>query len=308
VDLNETCIFAQVVKTGSFTAAAKALGIPKSTVSRKVMELEQRLGARLLQRTTRRLSLTDVGRVYHQHALRVLSEVEAAELAVVRMQETPRGLLRVTTPMNSGYLGPIFVRFLEHHPEVQLEVVCTDRIVDLIHDGFDVAIRAGRLVDSSLVARTLGASRSFVVASPSYVERRGAPTLPKELKSFDCLLLGAGSDSTSWTLKRADETVTVPLQGRFVVNDFDVLERATLGGIGIALLPVQRCAAGLARGSLVRLLTDWCSPETPIHAVYPSARLLSPKVKAFVDHTAKEMTPLPWERTATADDLPSQQS
>src|SRR5262245_9215851 len=148
MDLNEMLVFARVVKTGSFTAAATELGMPKSTVSRKVSELEQRLGSRLLQRTTRKLSLTDVGRTYYEYCARIASEVEDAERAVTNLQETPRGLLRVTAGLNAAYLGPIVSDYLARYPEVQLEILCTGRTVDLVEERFDIGIRAGTLADS----------------------------------------------------------------------------------------------------------------------------------------------------------------
>ncbi|HUH02971.1 MAG TPA: LysR family transcriptional regulator, partial [Kofleriaceae bacterium] len=192
MDLNEILIFTRVVQAGSFTGAARSLEMPKSTVSRKVSELEERLGARLLQRTTRKLSLTDVGRTYFEHAARVVAEVEEAEQAVTRMQEAPRGLLRVTTPLNFGYLGPMVASFLDRYPEVQVEIVCADRVVDLVHEGFDVAVRAGELGDSTSIARNLGALESFVIASPAFLARHGAPEQPRDLERFDCVVFGAG--------------------------------------------------------------------------------------------------------------------
>lgn len=296
MDLNDSLAFAQVVRSGSFIGASRELGVPKSTLSRRVAVLEQRLGARLLQRTTRKLSLTDAGRVYYQHAARGLSEMEAAELAVSRMQEVPRGHLRVSTPINVPYLAPVLASFLQTFPEVDLEVVCTDRRVDLIAEGFDVAVRAGRLLDSTLVAKTLGVLRSFVVASPAFLAREGRPSQPSDLSNFECVLFGAVPDPTSWTLSRGDEQVTARVKGRFVVNDFHLVEHGALSGVGIAMLPAHRSTQALGTGALERVLPEWCSPEMPLQAVYPSARLLSPKVRVFVDHLARELVNAPWER------------
>jgi DNA-binding transcriptional LysR family regulator len=296
MDLNEILVFARVVQVGSFTGAARELDMPKSTVSRKVSELEERLGARLLQRTTRKLSLTDVGQTYYQHAARVVAELEEAELAVTRMQDAPRGLLRVTTPLNFGFLGPTIATFLERNPEVQIELVCADRVVDLVQEGFDLAVRAGPLADSSLIARRLGTFESFVVASPDFVAEAAEPRTPRDLGRLDCLVFGAGPDRTQWKLHRGGKTVAVRVEPRLIVNDFDFLMAAAIGGLGVAMLPVFRCAELLRTGTLRRLLPEWCSLEIPIHAVYPSTRHLSPKVKAFLDHLREEMTPPPWER------------
>src|SRR5690606_543458 len=156
MDLNDMAVFVRVVQAGSFVGAARALGMPKSTVSRRISDLETHLGARLLQRTTRRLNLTDVGEIYYRHASRIVTEVEDAERAVTLMQDSPRGLLRITAPLNFGYLGPVVASFLARYPDVQVELVCADRVVDLVHEGFDLAIRAGRLRDSSLISQSLG--------------------------------------------------------------------------------------------------------------------------------------------------------
>jgi DNA-binding transcriptional LysR family regulator len=295
-DLNEILVFAKVIQAGSFVGAARELGMPKSTVSRKVSELEERLGARLLQRTTRKLSLTDAGRTYHQYAARVVTELEAAELAVTRMQEAPRGLLRVTMPLNFGYFGPIVTSFLKRYPDVQVELVCTDRVLDLIHDGFDVALRTGQLADSSLIARHLGTLKSFVVASPRFLKQRGTPQKPEDLAQFECVVFGAGSDRASWKLHKSGRTLTVEVRARLWVNDFDFLDEAARAGLGIAMLPAFRCVEPMRSHTLRRVLPDWCSPEIALHAVYPSTRHLSPKVKAFLDHLSEQMAQPPWER------------
>lgn len=293
MDLNEILVFARVVQAGSFTGAARELDMPKSTVSRKVSELEERLGARLLQRTTRRLSLTDVGQTYYRHAIRVVAEVEAAELAVTRLQEVPRGLLRITMPLNFGHLGALVSSFLERYPEVRVDVVCADRVVDLVQEGFDVAVRAGPLADSALVARHLGPLRSFVVASPDYLVRSGRPEDPEQLSGLDCLVFGAGANQTTWKLQKGGDVRIVSVRPRMTVNDFDFLEQATLGGLGVAVLPHFRCESHIEQGRLERLLPEWSFPEIPVHAVYPSTRHVSPAVTAFLAHLQRGMTARP---------------
>jgi len=295
MDLNEILVFAKVVEAGSFVGASRELDMPKSTVSRKVSELEERLGARLLQRTTRRLSLTDVGRTYYQYAARVVSEMEAAEAAVTQMQEAPCGVLRVTMPLNFGFLGPILASFLKRYPEVQLELVCADRVIDLIHEGFDVGLRAGRLADSSLIARSLGGFQSVPVASPGFLKKHGAPKGPDDLEQLDCLVFSGGPPGASWKLEKGRQKLTVQVRTRMIVNDFDLLEEAALADLGIAMMPVFRCIERLRTGKLVRVLPGWCSGATALHAVYPSTRHLSPKVKAFLDHVSEQMSPPPWE-------------
>lgn len=295
MDLNEILVFAKVVEAGSFIGASRELEMPKSTVSRKVAELEERLDARLLQRTTRKLSLTDAGRTFYRYAARVVAEIEAAELAVARMQETPRGLLRVTAPLNFRNLGPIVATFLERYPEVQLELVCSDRVIDLVDEGFDVAVRAGPLADSALIARRLGALESLIVASKAFLAEHGTPEQPRDLERFDCVVFGGGADRSSWRLEGDGASVTVEVKTRLVVNDFDLLGDAVVAGLGIAMLPLWRCAEALRAGTLVRVLPRWGPPKVPLHALYPSTRHLSPKVRAFLDHLAETMTPGPWE-------------
>lgn len=298
MDLNEILVFAKVVQAGSFVRAARELDMPKSTVSRKVLELEQRLGARLLQRTTRTLHLTDVGRAYYQHAERILAELEAADAAVSQLQAEPRGLLRVASPLNFSHMGPIGERFLTRYPEVRLEIVCSDRLVDLIAEGFDVAVRVGKLADSSLIVRPLAVMRSVLVASPALLDGAGRepPSAPEQLPRWPCLAFGSAAERSSWELSsRTGKTVSVRLEARFVVNDFDVLTSAAVAGLGLALLPAERCVEHLRQGSLRRLLPEWSAIERPLSAVYPSGSHLTPKLSAFLAHLVESFSPPPWE-------------
>jgi len=295
MDLNEMLVFARVVRAGSFTRAAAELGMPKSTVSRKVSDLEERLKSRLLQRTTRKLSLTDAGRTYYDYCARIAGEIEDAERAVSRLQERPRGPLRVTAPVNAAFLGPIVSDYLKRYPDVRLDLFCTARAVDLVEERFDLGIRAGTLADSTLIARSLGSVSWFLVATPAYLKRRGRPRSPDDLKKHDCLLFGAGIDSAGVRLENADTSVQVALSARFMVTDMDVLHAVTAAGLGIALLPAFHCVDDLRARRLERVLADWNAPSTPVHVVYPSTRHLSPKVKTFVEHLQERMTPPPWE-------------
>lgn len=297
MDLNEIVVFARVVQAGSFVRAARELDMPKSTVSRKVLELEQRLGARLLQRTTRTLHLTDIGRTYYEHAERILAEVEAADAAVGQLQGEPRGLLRVSAPLNFSDLGPICERFLARHPEVRLEIVCSDRLVDVVAEGFDVAVRVGRLSDSSLIARPLAVMRSVLVASPTLLQSgKPLPTSPEQLPRWPCLAFGSAAERSAWELSsRSGKTVSIRLEPRFVVNDFEVLSSAAVAGLGLALLPAERCVVHVREGRLRRLLPEWSAIERPLSAVYPSGRHLSPKLTAFLSHLVESFSPPPWE-------------
>ena len=295
MDLNEMLVFARVVKAGSFTAAAAELRMPKSTVSRKVSELEERLKARLLQRTTRKLSLTDVGRIYYDYCARIAGEVEDAERAVTSLEESPRGLLRVTAPVNAAFLGPIVGDYLKRYPEVRLDLFCTARSVDLVEERYDLGIRAGALADSTLIARTLGSVRWFLVATPSYLKKHGRPRAPEDLKKHDCLLFGAGLSGAGIRLQNGDKSVQLALSARLTVTDMDILHAVANAGLGIALLPAFLCVADLRARRLERALRGWNVPSTPVHVVYPSTRHISPKVKSFVDHLQQRMTPPPWE-------------
>jgi DNA-binding transcriptional LysR family regulator len=295
MDLNEIAVFTRVVQAGSFTAAAKALGMPKSTVSRKVSDLEERLHARLLQRTTRKLSLTDAGRTYFDYGARIVGELEDAERAVGSLAVTPRGLLRVTAGVNNNYLGDIVADFMKRYPEVSVELLCTGRSVDLIEERFDLGIRAGVLADSSLIARHLGSINWFLVATPAYLKKRGRPRAPDDLKGHDCMLFGAGTMTMQLRLARGDDHVQVAVPARLAVSDMDILSSIAQAGLGIALLPAFRCVNDLRERRLERVLREWTAPATPVHVVYPSTRHVSPKVRAFVDHLQKRMTPPPWE-------------
>jgi len=241
------------------------------------------------------LSLTDVGRTYYDYCARIADEIQDAERAVSSLQETPRGLLRVTTGTNAAWLGPIVSDFLKRYPEVQLELFCTGRTVDLVEERFDLGIRAGTLADSTLIARSLGAAKWLLVASPQYLKRRGRPRAPEDLKKHDCMSFGAGQSGTVLRLDGGDRSVQINLSLRMLVSDFDVLYEATAAGRGIALLPAFRCVEDLRARRLERVLRDWSAPPTPMHVVYPSTRHVSPKVKSFIDHLHERMTPPPWE-------------
>jgi DNA-binding transcriptional LysR family regulator len=300
VDLNDVVVFAKVVQSGSFTRAGRELDLPKSTVSRKVSELEERLGARLLQRTTRSLSLTDAGRAFYEHATRVVSELDAGAAAVQELEDAPRGLLRVTAPLNFGLFAPLLSSFAGRHPAVEVELVCTDRMVDLVEEQFDVAIRASRLKDSTLVARPLGVLANLLLSSPRYVAAHGQPRQPKDLVKHACLVFGAGPDRGHYRLTRKGREEVVTVRGRLVANDFDLLHEAARDGLGVAMLPYPRVQEDCKAGRLVRVLPEWDAPSFPIRAVYPSTRHLSPKVRAFVDHLTTTSVPLPWQPLGTS--------
>jgi DNA-binding transcriptional LysR family regulator len=281
VDLSEIFVFLRVVQRGSLTAASTALHMPKSTVSRKLSDLEERVGARLLQRTTRRIGLTDIGRAYYDHCVRIAADIEEAQAAVARLQVTPRGLLRVTAPVAFSLLGPIIAEYLRLHPEVEIELVCTDRRVDLVDERYDLALRAGETPDSSLVARRLGSVRRVLVAAPSVVSRLGRVRQLSDLERHPCLAFAP--EGNLWELTSGPKTAALDVRPRLTVNDYEMLRSVARSGYGIALLPDYLCADDLKAGHLVRVLESWSAPEVPVFALYPSARHLSPTTVSLLD-------------------------
>jgi len=297
-DLNEIAIFVKVVDAGSFTGAAKSLGLPKSTVSRKITQLEERLGVRLLQRTTRTLSLTDTGSAYYNQCSRIISDVEEANIAVTEMQSKPQGLLRITAPMLFGaeVLSDLVAEFLQKNPEIQLEIVLTDQALDLIQEGIDVAFRVGHLADSSLIARSLGNIKVITCASPSYIEKHGSLSHPKDINGHTTV---SWNPSNVWEYD-TPEKISIDIKPKVKVNDIQSMHKMVLNGLGIARLPAFVCADDIKAGRLVPLLCDWSYKSTPIHALYPSNRHLSVKVRSFVDYIVEELRrEQPWNADFT---------
>ncbi len=287
VDLNAALVLVRVVQSGSFRGAARVLGMPKTTVSRKVAELEEQLGAQLLRRTTRTLSLTDAGAAFIEEAEGAIARFEAAESAVAELEREPRGKLRVTTtvPIGELFLAPIVSEFLEAHPAVEVMLHLTDRQVDLVAERFDVAIRTGALPDSNLVARLVGSGSYRVVASPAYLARHGTPRRPSELSTHHCVRftkLGTAV-RTTWSFGKGTRATEVPVSGRLVSDDFVVLRSAAERGLGIARLPTVVVHEALRAGRLVELLGSHAPPKTPMHIIHLGGRHLPPRTRAFLD-------------------------
>ncbi|MCA9775930.1 MAG: LysR family transcriptional regulator [Candidatus Eremiobacteraeota bacterium] len=280
-DLNDIQIFVRVVESGSFTAAARALYLPKSSVSRKVSRLEERLGVRLLHRTTRSLTLTSAGRVYYDRTSRMMAELAEAEATVSGLAETPKGPLKVTVPISFLETGrDLFVQFLESFPEVRLALEVTDRMVSLVDEGFDLAIRGGRPPDPSLTGHKLMDSSFRLLASRDYLDRAGCPKSPSDLKSHECLILGMKSPDT-WTFETPRGPVEVLVQGRLASTNVQALLRAARLGMGVARLPVA--GAGFDLSGVEEILPEYTSPGGDLWVVYPSSRHLSPAVRAFAE-------------------------
>jgi DNA-binding transcriptional LysR family regulator len=281
-------VFVRVAEQGSFSLAVRQLGLSKSATSKHVIALEERLGVRLLNRTTRRLALTEVGAVYRDHCARVVAEAEEADLAASRHSLTPRGRLKVNAPMTFGFLhlGPLLPVFLTAYPAIQVELNLNDRIVDLLEEGFDLSVRIWRLADSSLIARRLATTGFVCAAAPAYLARAGAPVEPTDLARHNCLRYSYRPQPEGWSFARGQEEITVRVGGNLEANNGDALRAAARAGLGVVYLPDFISAGDIADGALVRLLPDWRTPQLPIHAVFPPQRHPSAKLRAFVDFLA----------------------
>ncbi|MGF1623765.1 MAG: LysR family transcriptional regulator [Alphaproteobacteria bacterium] len=289
-DLNHIVLFARVVEAGSFSAAARALGVPKATVSRNVAQLEESLGARLLQRTTRRVELTALGRAYYEEAARGLSSLESARERIAAAQIEPSGTLRVTAPVAVGSRKLIvwIAEFLELHRKVRIELKLTDAPVDPIEERADVSIRTGQLPNSSLIVRKLGSSPRILLASAGYLEKRGVPGRIEDLPRHDCIVFGPSLDSEVWRLRGPNGWRDVPVTGRIAVYGSHAEVQAALAGLGIALLPTALVSDYLRSGRLQQVLPNYGGDVGTIHAVYPSHRHMPMALRAFLDFvTAK---------------------
>jgi len=289
--------FVRVAETRSFSEAARRLNLSKSVVSRQISALECDLGVRLFNRTTRALALTEIGSAYYERVSRILADIAETEQSVGHLQAAPRGRLRVNAPMSFGilHLAPALPDFLAAYPEVDVEMAMNDRTIDLLEEGFDLAIRIGRLSDSSLVARRLAPVRIVVCAAPAYLAAHGAPQTPADLKNHDCLLYTNEDSPRDWRFTTPEGAPwAVEVKGRLAANNGDTLRVATLAGQGIARLPSFLVGQDLQAGTLVSLIPDYMQEDLAVHAVYPQARLLSPKVRAFIDFLAARFGPRPY--------------
>lgn len=295
-------IFARVVEAKSFSEAARHLGMSKSQVSKQVANLERSLGARLLNRTTRRLSLTEIGAGYYEHCARIVQELEDAKLAVGRLQSDPRGVIRVNASVEFGTLqvAPALPAFLAEYPEVSVEMTLSDRFIDLAEEGYDLAIRVAWKDEPGLtvVARELARSQRKVCATPNYFERHGVPQAPNDLVHHNCLTYaGSGSKGEWWSFVGQQGEISVPISGNLRINDNEALWQAARGGLGIAFLPTYIVGQDLQQGVLQAVLTEYMPVERSIYAIYLPNRHLSPKVRAFIDFFLALYSPSPqWDR------------
>ena len=282
--LEDMRILSETVEAGSFTAAADRLGLSKQFVSKRIAALEKRLGARLLVRSTRRLRVTDLGLAYLERTQRILQEVDAAEQMVASQTATPRGVLRLSAPMTFStlHLGPLIPAFMQRHPDVSLELELNDRAVDLIGEGYDMAVRIGTLADSSLVARRITAAQLITCASPGYLRQHGVPSSPEQLGAHACLVYGHARRG-EWVFRVGERTRKISVDGPMRSNNGEMLRDAAIAGLGLVNLPDFIVAAALADGRLVEVLETFRSEGFTVHAVYPQHRQSSLLVRLFSD-------------------------
>ncbi len=278
-------VFVTVVDDESFTRAAERLGISRTMASKHVIDLEARLEAQLLYRTTRRLSLTSTGEVYYQRARQILSEIEEADLEASSQSLMPRGKLRLNVPVSFGisHVAPKLKTYLDMYPDVDVDLTLNDRVVDLVDEGFDLAIRIGRLADSSLIARRIADCRVVACAAPSYLETHGIPQHPEDLRHHVCLSYAYGDASRDWQFRIDESDTRVRIVPKILSNNGDALMAAAIAGAGVIMQPTFIVQAALNEGRLAEILTSYEPGKLGIHAVYPPGGARSARVRSFID-------------------------
>lgn len=298
-------IFAHVVATGSMSAAARELGLSPALVSKRLGRMEERLGTRLLQRTTRQIALTEAGQGYHERVLAILANIEEAEAFVAGRSADARGTLKISAPTSFGrvHVAPYLVPFMRANPDLTVNMQLSDEMADIVGDGYDLAIRIGELSDSTLVARRLAPVRRILVAAPQYLAERGVPQSINDLQNHICL---APHNNDPWRLEGPDGPVTLRPDGPLHTNSSEIVREAVLAGLGIALRSTWDIGPELAAGRLVQVLPDYAaSRNVGIHAVYPSRQFLPAKVRLFIDYLADLYGPVPyWESGGFPQDHP----
>ena len=295
MDLNHVAVFAKVVELESFTSAAQQLGLPKSSVSRTVTRLEEELGVQLLQRTTRQLHLTEAGHAYYERARLALTGLDEAASAATNMSADPRGSVRVTAPPGFGLLdlSQLVARFVRKYPLVHIDISLTSRYVDMVAEGFDVAIRAGKLRDSTLVARRIGTDSLGLYASPAYLRKRGRPKSLVELVDHDCVLFQGRLGKAEWRLNGPDGEERVTVRGPLNVDEMSFAQHAVAQGLGIGLLPIIGVRLGAAHAAIpapVRLLPEYAMPGADLHVVTPPTRFQPASVTVFRHYLIEELS------------------
>ena len=288
-------VFVNVVETGSFSAASDRLDISRAAASKYVSQLESQLGGRLLNRTTRHVSLTESGRLYFERCREILHNLEEADGAVTGLAQEPRGTLRISVPTNfaSMHLVPLVAKFMQDFPEVKVDMVCSDRHVDLVDEGFDLAVRITNMGDSDLIARRLTRCRHVIVAAPEYLADRPALKTPGDLKQHDCLLY-AYTAGSAWPFAKDGKDYSVKVSSVFKSNNPDVLIEAAVAGMGVAMLPTFLASDAIRRGELQMVLEDYDTMEVQIYAVYASRQFLPAKIRVFIDYLTEHISDPPY--------------
>ncbi|TQV88508.1 LysR family transcriptional regulator [Aliikangiella coralliicola] len=295
-NLNDMMVFASVVDKGSFTAAANAYELPKSNISRKVSRLEEHLGVRLLERSTRKLHLTEIGEIYYRHCVRIQEEIESARLSIDKMAASPIGQLNICASITVGqnFISRHLHGFQQKYPQVTLNLQLTNRRVDVIEEGFDLVLRVGDLKDSNLVARRLCQSELMLFASPEYLKRKPKLTNPDALSHHQCLHASTVSQKPQWRLLKNQaennkKESIVDFKPAFICDDFTVLRKMAINGAGIARLPSYICRQAINERKLVRVLPDWAFKTVDIYALFPSHKGATPKVRVFIDYLIESL-------------------
>jgi DNA-binding transcriptional LysR family regulator len=294
--------FAKVVASGSYAEAARRLGLTRSAVSKAVMELERLLGARLLDRTTRRVTPTEAGLAYYERCVAILADVEETEIRIARLHDEPKGVLKVNAPMSFGtlYLAAAIADFMARYPDLRIELTLNDRFIDPLEEAVDVTVRIGVLADSSLIARRLAPARRVLAAAPDYLARSGTPETPEDLAHHRCLTYGHMAAVHRWQLVRRGETVAVPISSSLCSNNGEVLRAAALAGNGITNLPTFIIGPDIAAGRLQIVLPQNPPTELAIHALYAPNRYLAAKTRVFIDFLVERFGEAPpWDAFAT---------
>jgi DNA-binding transcriptional LysR family regulator len=289
IDPSELAFFVQIVKEGSLSGAARELGVTPASVSKRLTKLEQELGVLLLNRTTRRLSVTDAGELYYANAVRILGELEELERQLSQDRAAPKGLLRVNAPLGFGrtYITPIVSNFVKRYPDVELQLQLSDHPLSLIDESFDIGIRFGEVPDARVVATKIAANRRLVCAAPSYLKQHGVPKAPNDLARFNCIVLRQNDAAYgTWRFTKGRQTETVKVRGTLSSNDGEVALNWALDGHGLLLRAEWDIAKYIRSGRLQIVLEDYATPPADIHAIYPEKHKLSPKVKVFVEFLA----------------------
>lgn len=304
-DISDWAVFARTAELKSLSAAGRDLRLSAAVVSNRIAKIERQLGVRLLNRTTRRVNLTEEGEIYYRHCVRILAEIEEIESAIGSRSDRPRGTITVTAPCGFGrlHVAPFMPRFVERHPDIQVRLHLSDRLTDVIQEGTDVAVRIADLRAYSFIMKKLAGNSRAIVAAPSYLERHGTPQHPNDLLEHNCLLLRfPGSQQFQWTLEGPSGPVTLSVSGNLDSDNGEAILEWCRAGAGLALKSMWEVGADIREGRLERVLPDWTPPGHAIYAIYPHSRLMPTRVRAFIDFLAEMYGPRPyWETGASAE-------